>query len=209
MPIDYRASSATLSQREAFARSRLARTYRGLLDRTLLDLVGEAASLIDVGCGEAIFLEKLARSGRRAFTVGLDLHPENAVITRRLGFAAVRADAVRLPVAERTFEVALLTTMLEHVDDPLAALKEARRVLVPGGLAVVLVPHEDNFRRARTLLGRREEARLDYGHVNVFTPSSLRTLVRQAGLEAQRSRTLPLPWWFGALHLLVTGRCPR
>lgn len=215
MPVDYRPGSAELSQREAFRRSRLARWYRATLDRELLGWIARARprALLDVGAGEGILLEK-ERARRGASTAGepglvrlaLDLHRENARICRALGFPAVHADAVALPFPAGAFDLVLLTNMLEHVEDPGAALREARRVLVPGGLALVLVPHEDNFRRARILLGRRKEAALDYGHVHSWTPCSLAGALEEAGFTREASRNLPLPRWATALHHLAAGR---
>lgn len=203
MPIDYRSSSAELSQREAFARSRLARTYREFVDRVVLARLPRAARVIDIGAGEAILLEKRRERGADGWSLALDRHPLNAEIARNHGFPSILADAAALPVASESFDVAVLNNMLEHVDDPHAVLSEARRVLRPRGHALVLVPHEDNFRRARTMLGRREEAGLDYGHVHFWTPSSLHAALAAAGLTPVGARNLPLPAWGLALHHLA------
>lgn len=215
MPIDYRPGSADLSQREAFRRSRLARAYRATLDRALLGWIARARprALLDVGAGEGILLEKerarsaaAALGGPERVRLALDLHRENARLCRSLGFPAVHGDAVSLPFRDAAFDLVLLTNMLEHVEDPRAALGEARRVLVPGGLALVLVPHEDNFRRARILLGRREAAHLDYGHVRNWTPRDLAAALAEAGFARVAARNFPLPAWPAALHHLAVGR---
>ena len=209
MPIDYRSSSADLSQREAFARSRLARAYRHHVDRVVMASLPEARRCIDIGAGEVILLEKLRARNGRAWLVALDRHPENAAIAGRFGFPAILADAAALPLAAESFDIAILNNMLEHVDDPHAVLVEARRILAPGGRAVVLVPHENNFRRARVLLGRRHEAGLDYGHVQDWDPESLDRALRRADLVPVARRNLPLPVWAGALHhLAIATRGP-
>jgi len=151
--------------------------------------------------------KSVANGGRRAGR-SRSTGTENAVIARRYRFPSILAEASRLPVATASFDIAVLNNMLEHVDDPGAVLSEAHRVLRPGGTAIVLVPHEDNFRRARTLLGRREEAGLDYGHVQVWTPASLDLALRVAGLTPRRRRSLPLPLWPLALHHLALATKP-
>jgi SAM-dependent methyltransferase len=203
MPIDYRSTSASLSQREAFARSRLARSYREFVDRVVLALIPGSSRVIDIGAGEVVLLEKRRERGAPGWSLALDRHPENAGIARGYGFPAIVGDAAALPVAPATFDVAVLNNMLEHVDDPHAVLSEAHRVLRPGGTAIVLVPHEDNFRRARMLLGRREEAGLDYGHVHFWTPGTLDAALRVAGFTPRHCRNLPLPAWPAALHHLA------
>ena len=60
--------------------------------------------------------------------------------TLRTGPRDVRADAHCLPFADASVDSLLLVGVLEHVDDPVGVLAEARRVLKPGGLGYVAVP---------------------------------------------------------------------
>jgi demethylmenaquinone methyltransferase/2-methoxy-6-polyprenyl-1,4-benzoquinol methylase len=53
------------------------------------------------------------------------------------GLATVEADAQQLPLADESFDAALMISMLHHVDDPRRALGEARRILRPGGRLVL------------------------------------------------------------------------
>jgi SAM-dependent methyltransferase len=56
------------------------------------------------------------------------------------GRVDVRADVTRLPHRDATFDVVYCSHVLEHVVDDAGALREFRRVLVPGGRAVLMVP---------------------------------------------------------------------
>jgi SAM-dependent methyltransferase len=86
-----------------------------------------AFRLLDVGCGsrpyESLFVE------RGAAYVGCDM--EGSAHADVFGLA----DA--LPVEDASFDVVLCTQVLEHVPDPAAAVRELRRVLKPGGRALV------------------------------------------------------------------------
>ncbi len=58
-----------------------------------------------------------------------------------MGVGLTRADAMRLPFADNTFDKILMTEVLEHLPDEQAALREIRRVLKPGGTYVLSVPN--------------------------------------------------------------------
>ena len=100
------------------------------------------ATVIDVGGGPGVHAAWLARDGytARLFDV-VPLHIEQARAVSAAQpehpFSAEFADARQLPVADGTADVVLLLGPLYHLterDDRLAALREARRVLRPGGL---------------------------------------------------------------------------
>lgn len=71
----------------------------------------------------------------------VDLSPTAVELCRRNGFAQVRlGDICKLPYDDESFDLALATDVLEHVDDDEAALRELFRVLKPGGTALITVP---------------------------------------------------------------------
>lgn len=81
----------------------------------------------------------------------------------------VYADAHALPFQTGSLEHVRLAHVLEHLERPLAALNEARRVLEDGGTLYVEVPHAQHVPRER-----RE-------HLYSWTPWTLRNIVRRAG----------------------------
>ncbi|NUT22443.1 MAG: methyltransferase domain-containing protein [Hamadaea sp.] len=102
-----------------------------------------ADDLLDVGCGTGAFLLKLAGEGHLGQLIGLDAAPAAVTsLAATPGVTAVEGDAQRLPFDDATFDVVTARHMLYHVPDPLLALREAHRVLRPGGRFAAVVNFE-------------------------------------------------------------------
>jgi SAM-dependent methyltransferase len=205
VPIDYKDTSTQVSQRETFRRNFLARTYRNYVERRIQRELRAPPAILDVGCGEGILLENLrtAYPGKRL--AGIDLSEENVRICRELGLDVAFGDACSLPFDAGSFDACVMMSVLEHVEGPRDALREARRVLRPGGLLVVLLPNDDFFRFARYLFLRFREARLDYGHVSHWDPAHTRQELETAGFEVTARYNIPGHLWALSLHHLCVG----
>ena len=73
--------------------------------------------------------------------------------------AAITASADAMPLRETSFDVVLLTQVLEHVLRPAAVLTEIARVLRPGGTLFATVPFAWNCTRSRTTTGASRSTR--------------------------------------------------
>lgn len=126
----------------------------------------------------------------------VDAAPGMTRQARRKGFEAVRADAAHLPFDAASVDAVLIADALHHVGDPTGALREAARVLRPGG---VLVIREID---PTTLVGRVAEAGEHlYGFDSTFfEPRRLARRVADTGLDA-RFRT-------DGFEYTVVGRAP-
>ena len=100
------------------------------------------AVVLDVGCGPGTITAGLARRAGRV--VGLDMSAEMVESARSLatregvGSAVFEVgSAYELPFEGATFDVVYAHQVLQHLGDPVAALREFRRVLRPGGLVAV------------------------------------------------------------------------
>jgi len=99
-------------------------------------------------------------------------------------------DVESFPAVDGGFDTVVCLNVIEHVEDDAAALENIRRVLRPGGTAVVLVPHGQwNFGSLDTVLG----------HHRRYSSASLRTVAERSGFvvdtvfEFNRAGT---PAWF-------------
>ncbi|MEP6993511.1 MAG: bifunctional demethylmenaquinone methyltransferase/2-methoxy-6-polyprenyl-1,4-benzoquinol methylase UbiE [Acidobacteriota bacterium] len=121
----------------------LHRRWKRQTVRLALEGLPRAPRVLDLCCGSGD-LSFLAEAGGAAFVVGADFTlPMLAVANRRkasehrrCGFAG--ADALRLPFADASFDLITIGYGLRNIADIPAALAEMRRVLAPGGRAVVL-----------------------------------------------------------------------
>jgi len=133
--------------------------------------------IADLGAGEGLLSQLLARRARqvwcidnspRMVEVGTELAQKNgfANLTYKLG------DIERVPLPDRSVDLAILSQALHHAQHPQAAVSEAYRILRPGGQLLVLDLSEHTFEKARDL----------YADVWLgFTESALHGFLKKAG----------------------------
>ena len=116
-------------------------------DEYVAGLVGDAGSVLDVGCGRGDRLKYLERTGKKRLC-GAEPDPENAALARSNCQAAEIAErsAASLPYPGGSFDAVLCECVLTLLDRPEEALAEMLRVLRPGGRLIL----SDLYSRAGT-----------------------------------------------------------
>jgi SAM-dependent methyltransferase len=157
--------------------------YRSLL-RQLRPWLG--GRLLDVGCGEGQFLR---RASRRFEAHGVDISVEGVEHARRAtGLATVHlASAVELPFADGFFSVVVCLDVVEHLEQPDAALTEFARVLEPGGALVISTPNPASL--GHRMKGSRSHIHRDATHVSVRSMADWRPSLATAGFDVLRDGT--------------------
>ena len=121
--------------------------------------------LLDVGCGPGAYHAALSGIGVRIAGVDASAGMLREVVAQVPPAAGLLASAERLPLRDAIFDRVMANYMLYHVPDQIAALRELRRVLKPGGRVILATNGADSYAQFDAL-HRAAAARLGY----VVTP---------------------------------------
>jgi 2-polyprenyl-3-methyl-5-hydroxy-6-metoxy-1,4-benzoquinol methylase len=152
-------------------------------------------SLLDVGCGEGVLVQRWARRLPHARLVGIDLEEPSI----QLGWSRHAAtnleyrvmEAKELPFAENEFELASAIEVLEHLPDPEQTLSQMARCA--RSHLLVSVPREPLWRMLNMARGAYWSAAGNTpGHLNHWSARSFRAMLSGFG-EVVETRA-PFPW---------------
>ncbi len=107
-------------------------------------------------------------------------------------------ETMELPLEPASFDVVLCGDVVEHLREPVAALARLRPFLKPGGRLVLSTPNIANWAIRLSLLAGRwrytDRGILDRSHTHLFTRSTLREALEQAGYRVVRlDFSAPMP----------------
>ena len=159
--------------------------------------------VLDLGSGQGDLIQKLERLLPEARFVGAELSESGVAISRRKvpGATFLEADIFESPTALEEFSGwathAVCSEVLEHVDEPVAFLKAAKRYLAPGGKLVVTVPG-----------GPMSAFDRHIGHRQHFDRAAIRAILENGGFAVERTYLAGFPF-FNLYRLLVFARGER
>jgi len=163
--------------------------------RNITALVHRAAPrrLLDVGCGEGVVLRHLDRHLKGVTVVGLDVDGTGLRVAQsQNSVSLVQSSVYALPFAQGSFDLVLCCEVLEHVDDPDAALAELARV--SSHRVLLSVPNEPIWRLSNMARGKYlRHFGNTTGHIQHWTRWGFLRQVR-AHLDVLEVRTW-LPFW--------------
>ncbi len=176
--------------------------YKEMLERH----VQQADRWLDIGCGRRLFPEwmphaeehqlKITRSARSVFGIDQDFASlaDNRTVPMR-----VAGDCSRFPFADSAFDLLTANMVVEHVADPDALLRDACRILKPGGLLVFHTPNLISYatftatlvpeswkKKLVGIIEGRKDADVFPTHYRMNVPSRIYALAKKNGFRVSQ-----------------------
>lgn len=162
--------------------------------------------LLDIGCNEGRGLSLYARNGFAAVE-GLETNPVAAAAARRRGFAVHGVELADFQPAE-SYDVAVLSNVLEHALDPAEMLRHVARILKPAGEVWISCPNAASWLRG--LFGRRWINWHVPFHIVHFSDATLtHTLARSGFATLEQDQATPALWVAHSAIASATARQGR
>ena len=173
------------------------------LDPLRYEMVGKLIKyndkILDVGCGLGNFCRFIWGKYPKAEIFGVDFSPfavEKATELSDFVAEFSGSDAYELPFNNRSFDVVTGLELVEHLSYPEKFIKEAKRILKPGGKLIISTPHKDT--EAGELISTE--------HVKEYEPKELAKILTKCGFGEilfnkarpyyNEDRKMLIKWWW-------------
>jgi len=141
-------------------------------------------SVVEIGVGEGSVLKRLSEIGFGEELYGLEISPSGVETTNAKGIEGLVECRVfngyDIPYDDKRFDLAVLSHVLEHVEDPRRLIYEAARI---SKHLFIEVPLEHTVRLGDDFVANK------VGHINFYTPKTIRRLVQTCQLRVLRQVT--------------------
>jgi SAM-dependent methyltransferase len=141
------------------------------------------SNVLEIGAGDGAVLQELSDSGFATSYSALEVSDSAISVIQERGIAGLREatlfDGYSAPVDSSSYDLAICSHVVEHVEHPRMLLKEASRL---ADYVFVEVPLELKLRTPRNYKWT------DTGHINIYSPLTIRHLLQTTGLEVVEER---------------------
>jgi 2-polyprenyl-3-methyl-5-hydroxy-6-metoxy-1,4-benzoquinol methylase len=178
--------------------------YRGILEKAYLDIHKSAydsllphlnpdSLILDFGCGEGAFAQRLSDNGYKVHAADIDAKQFKAQVDQ-----FIQMD-LNLPVIadnfEHRYDVVIAMEIIEHLENPFKFIRDVKTLLKPGGILLLTTPNTSNFSsRIRFLLRGTlqgfEREDLSYGHIVTLNSLHLENIFSLEGMTVLKKKPL-------------------
>lgn len=169
--------------------------------------------VLDLGCGPDAYDLKAMRSQGSQALVGIDMSSDLSNNDGNICYIRSDIDDLSLPFLAESFDTILLHNVIEHLHNPMRVLREAHRVLTPGGVLSVITENQACLKnRMKLLIGMSiyfpisrwisQEDRVEKsgrsvftGHVREYTRQEISQMLQSSGfaMDVLRLRSVAYP----------------
>ena len=143
------------------------------------------AKVLEVGAGDGSILKILSEQNFAPEYYAVEISDSGVDYIQSRNIKDLKQvqvfDGYHLPFEDDSFDLIILSHVLEHVEHERLLLRELKRV---AKMCIIEVPRD-----YKTNVDNRIKHFLAYGHINVYTPTSLRYLLRTEGFEIEKDLT--------------------
>lgn len=152
--------------------------------RRLVEKYARRGCILDAGSGDGWFLLSMKRAGWDAH--GCEPSPRAAAFQRdALGLDTVTGGVFTAQYPGESFDAVTMWSVLEHVEDPAAMLRELSRIMKPGGTLIAGVPNFNSVERS--LFGPKWFSLMVPFHLYHFTPRTMKSLLEKTGFKLEQT----------------------
>jgi dolichol-phosphate mannosyltransferase len=174
--------SSDYDERAFDSRMPLQRYWQRKRYRIIVSMVGDALSVLDIGCGSSKIIDALPQS------VVLDIQLGKLRYKKTVAQKSVCASVLALPFRDRSFPTIIFSEVIEHLPKDRRILDECVRVLQPGGVLVLGTPDYGRWqwRVIEWLYARLHPSGYADEHVAHFTRAEVYEEMEQRGLTVEK-----------------------
>ena len=153
------------------------------------------ARLLDIGCGQGEFLQRLRRKPRYNMQLyGVDIGDVDVESMRKESINFFKGDLLDAGFEDGFFDIITLNHVLEHMEDPVRTFKEISRILKKDGRLVIGIP---NTQSATYFLFKENSVQLDVPrHLFDYSVCTIKLLAEKTGFKIINLRYTSSPFQF-------------
>jgi 2-polyprenyl-3-methyl-5-hydroxy-6-metoxy-1,4-benzoquinol methylase len=162
--------------------------------REVVSLMQGKPQILDLGCGQGHFTERMREALNSTEVTGLD-YSVSAIEYAHEHFPHIDfavGDAYDSPYAKEFFDVVVCNNLWEHVPDPLFLLSKTKHILKPGGYLIISTPSRYRYGNLVNILRGRPVTFMSRRHVTEYTVGQVVEQLTYGGFHVKRILSKPI-----------------